>query len=141
MNASAGAEQEITEAAAAFLRRRATREVVRATVEGGTGHDASLWRDIVSLGWCGLTVPEAHGGLGLGLRALVALESGSKDGEWVVRYAVATAMERIAPRLQELEDGRHRALSTLHRLADEAQEEAPVVCLRARLALSRLSSP
>ena len=74
MNTAAGAEQEITEAAAAFLRRRATREVVRATVQGGTGHDATLWRDIVSLGWCGLTVPEAHGGLGLGLRALVALE-------------------------------------------------------------------
>ena len=74
-------------------------------------------------------------------RALVALESGSEDGEWVVRYAVATAMERIASRLQELEDGRHRVGSTLQRLADDAQEEAPVVCLRARLALSRLSSP
>jgi hypothetical protein len=72
-------------------------------------------------------------------RALVALESGAQDGEWVVRYAVATAMERITPRLQELEEGRHRAVKTLQRLADDAQEEAPVVCLRARLALSRLS--
>jgi alkylation response protein AidB-like acyl-CoA dehydrogenase len=74
LNAATSAEQEIAEAAAAFLHRRATREVVRAAVEGGTGHDATLWRDIVSLGWCGLTVPEAQGGLGLGLRALVALE-------------------------------------------------------------------
>ncbi len=74
-------------------------------------------------------------------RALVALESGAQDGEWVVRYAVATAMERITPRLQELEGGRHRAESILHRLADEGQEEAPVVWLRARLALSRLSCP
>jgi phycocyanobilin lyase beta subunit len=74
-------------------------------------------------------------------RALLALESGAQDGEWVVRYAVATAMERITPRLQELEEGRHRAVSTLHLLADDAQEEALVVCLRARLALSRLSGP
>jgi hypothetical protein len=37
-------------------------------------------------------------------RALVALECGAQDGEWVVRYAVATAMERITPRLQELEE-------------------------------------
>jgi phycocyanobilin lyase beta subunit len=74
-------------------------------------------------------------------RALLALESGAQDGEWVVRYAVATAIERITPRLQELEEGRHRAVSTLHLLADDAREEAPVVCLRARLALSRLSGP
>lgn len=74
-------------------------------------------------------------------RALLALESGAQDGEWVVRYAVATAMERIIPRLQELEEGRLRALSILHRLADESEEDAPVVCLRARLALSRLSAP
>jgi phycocyanobilin lyase beta subunit len=74
-------------------------------------------------------------------RALVALECGAQDGEWVVRYAVATAMERITPRLQELEEGRDRAVKTLQRLADDAQEEAPVVCLRARLALSRLSFP
>jgi phycocyanobilin lyase beta subunit len=74
-------------------------------------------------------------------RALGALESGSQDGEWVVRYAVATAMERITPRLQELEAGRDRAVSILQRLADAGQEDTPVVWLRARLALSRLSCP
>ena len=74
-------------------------------------------------------------------RALMALESAAQDGEWVVRYAVASAMERITPRLQEVEDGRERVVSTLHRLADDSQEDTPVVCLRARLALSRLSSP
>lgn len=74
-------------------------------------------------------------------RALGALECGALDGEWVVRYAVATAMEKITPRLQDLADGRLRAVSTLHRLADAPDEDAPVVCLRARLALSRLSPP
>lgn len=72
-------------------------------------------------------------------RALGGLEQGRGDPEWVVRYAVATALEKLALRLQELEDGRHRAAETLVSLADEGQEEALVVRLRARLALSRLS--
>jgi phycocyanobilin lyase beta subunit len=72
-------------------------------------------------------------------RALGGLEQGRGDAEWVVRYAVATALEKLALRLQELEDGRHRAAATLVSLADEGQEEVLVVRLRARLALSRLS--
>jgi len=74
-------------------------------------------------------------------RALGALEQGRGDAEWVVRYAVATALEKLALRLQELEDGRHRAAATLVSLADDGQEEVPVVRLRARLALTRLSPP
>lgn len=73
-------------------------------------------------------------------RALVALERGRHDGEWVVRYAVATAMERKALCRHELEEGRSRAVATLASLADEAHEEVTVVRLRARLALSRLPS-
>jgi alkylation response protein AidB-like acyl-CoA dehydrogenase len=67
------AQREITAAAAAFLERRLTREVVRAVVDSGSGHDAALWREIASLGWCGLCAPEDQGGLGLGLQELVGL--------------------------------------------------------------------
>ena len=74
-------------------------------------------------------------------RALTALERGRHDGEWVVRYAVATAAERITLRLQQLEGGRLRAQTTLLSLADDTQEDVPVVRLRARLALSRIPSP
>ena len=74
-------------------------------------------------------------------RALSALERGRHDGEWVVRYAVATAMEKLASRLEELEIGQRRALASLCSLADDSHEEVPVVRLRARLALSRLPSP
>lgn len=73
-------------------------------------------------------------------RALGALERGGGDPEWVVRYAVAAAMEKLALSLQELEDGRRRAAATLETLADDSHEEALVVRLRARLALSRLSA-
>jgi alkylation response protein AidB-like acyl-CoA dehydrogenase len=67
------AQREITEAAEDFLERRLTREVLRAVVQVGTGHDPALWREIAALGWCGLCVPEAQGGLGLGLQELVGL--------------------------------------------------------------------
>jgi alkylation response protein AidB-like acyl-CoA dehydrogenase len=68
------AQLEIADAARDFLQRRARREVVRAVVDAGTGHDPALWQELTALGWCGLKVPEAQGGLGLGLRELVVLE-------------------------------------------------------------------
>ena len=67
------AQCEITAAAAAFLERRLTREVVRAVVDAGSGNDPALWREIAALGWCGLCVPEDQGGLDLGLQELVGL--------------------------------------------------------------------
>lgn len=74
-------------------------------------------------------------------RALAALERGRHDGEWVVRYAVATAMERLALLRNEPEHGQGRVVACLCSLADDAHEDVPVVRLRARLALSRLSLP
>lgn len=74
-------------------------------------------------------------------RALQALEGGRHDGEWVVRYAVATAIERLAFRLEGLEEERPRAFEILQSLADATKEGVPVVRLRAKLALSRFPSP
>ncbi|MEB3302185.1 MAG: HEAT repeat domain-containing protein [Cyanobacteriota bacterium] len=85
-----------------------------------------------------LALPERHA---IEERALAALERGRLDGEWVVRYAVATAMEKLALRLQELEEGRARVVASLCSLAEHSSEEVPVVRLRAKLALSRLPSP
>jgi alkylation response protein AidB-like acyl-CoA dehydrogenase len=39
----------------------------RAMRDRGETHDAALWAKLVSLGWPALPVPEAHGGLGMGL--------------------------------------------------------------------------
>jgi phycocyanobilin lyase beta subunit len=74
-------------------------------------------------------------------RALTALERAREDAEWVVRYAVATAMEHLAGQPPELENGQERAVATLLLLSDDSREEVPVVRLRARLALSRLAIP
>ncbi|MFN7678846.1 MAG: HEAT repeat domain-containing protein [Cyanobacteriota bacterium] len=74
-------------------------------------------------------------------RSLTALERARHDGEWVVRYSVATAMERLAFSLPVMDVGRGRALTTLGSLADILQEEVPVVRLRAQLGLTRLLAP
>jgi len=73
-------------------------------------------------------------------RALHALKQAGQDAEWVVRYAVAAALEKLAVGLPAPQDGRAEAVATLVTLADIEREEAPVVRLRARLALTRLSS-
>lgn len=42
-------------------------------VEGGEGFSRSHWKAIAELGWLGLTIPEEHGGAGLGWVDLVVL--------------------------------------------------------------------
>lgn len=69
-------------------------------------------------------------------RCLQALVQGCSDDEWVVRYAVAVGLESLAPQLQEQE--RQQVLVALRGLEAESREAAPVVQLRAALALRRL---
>lgn len=57
----------IRDAAQSFLADESGSAAVRAAMESDTGFDAGVWRRIGSeLGWCGIPVPEAYGGLGLG---------------------------------------------------------------------------
>lgn len=74
-------------------------------------------------------------------RALKALQEARLDAEWVVRYAVAAALEQLALQLLPRERKHGEAVSALTELADIEQEEVPVVRLRASLALTRLSPP
>jgi phycocyanobilin lyase beta subunit len=74
-------------------------------------------------------------------RALMALREACHDAEWVVRYAVAAALEKLAFRLQAPEENHAEVVANLVTLADIAREEVPVVRLRASLALNRLTSP
>ena len=70
-------------------------------------------------------------------RCLQALVDGCRDGEWVVRYAVTVGLEALSPAL-EAADAQQRLLQALQVLGGDPAEEAPVVQLRARLALRRL---
>lgn len=71
-------------------------------------------------------------------RCLQALVDGCRDGEWVVRYAVAMALESLAPALAEQQEQWQRLEQALVQLHRNPAEEAPVVRLRAELALRRL---
>jgi phycocyanobilin lyase subunit beta len=71
-------------------------------------------------------------------RCLQALLAASADGEWVVRYAVAVALEALANRLHSRGQPLQALLGGLDSLGGDAAGNPPVVRLRARLALERI---
>jgi len=67
-------EQELLRAEVRkLLDGRCPLEQVRKIMEMGPGYEPELWRELAELGWLGLTIPEAHGGAGLGWVDLVVL--------------------------------------------------------------------
>jgi alkylation response protein AidB-like acyl-CoA dehydrogenase len=59
-------QRMIAESAEAYLAEACTMVSVCRHADEGDGFDAALWQGIAELGWCGLRLPEAVGGLGLG---------------------------------------------------------------------------
>jgi len=74
-------------------------------------------------------------------RCLGALERGSQDDEWVVRYAVVVGLESLGRSPHGPCPTPATLLDCLERLAQPAQEAIAVVRLRAQLALDRLGTP
>ena len=74
-------------------------------------------------------------------RCLGALERGSQDDEWVVRYAVVVGLESLGHSPHGPRPAPAALMDCLERLAQPAQEAIPVVRLRAQLALDRLGPP
>jgi alkylation response protein AidB-like acyl-CoA dehydrogenase len=67
-------QEELRATARAFLAERSSPERVRAAMESEAGFDAETWKRIgEELGWTAVTIPETHGGLGLGAVELTAL--------------------------------------------------------------------
>jgi alkylation response protein AidB-like acyl-CoA dehydrogenase len=66
-------QRMIREAAAGFLADASNSAAVRAAMESEAGFDPKVWKDIGELGWCGTTIAEEHGGLGLGPLELVLI--------------------------------------------------------------------
>ncbi len=81
-----------------FLARECQPERVRELMETDTAHDEKLWQAIAEQGWTGLSIPEAHGGLGLGLveLAVVAEEMGRAclPGAFLSTLTAAALIER-----------------------------------------------
>ncbi|MCH7983284.1 MAG: acyl-CoA/acyl-ACP dehydrogenase [Chloroflexi bacterium] len=66
-------QELIRSSAREFLADRSGPATVRAVAEGDAEAIASLWKDVVELGWPALTVPEEHGGAGLSFSDLAVL--------------------------------------------------------------------
>ncbi len=74
MNFGFTEEQELLRAEVRkFLEQNAPLEVVRKIVDTDEGFDRALWARMAELGWVGLCLPEAHGGVGLDLETLVVV--------------------------------------------------------------------
>jgi len=67
-------QDALRDAVRSFLANEAPMSFVRSRIEEPAGVPDELWRRIVELGWTGLLVPEAHGGLGLGLVDLLVVQ-------------------------------------------------------------------
>ncbi len=65
--------EALREQARRFLEDKSDLAKARAVMDAGSGHDASLWAEIVGLGWTALRIPEDHGGLGLSVLELCVL--------------------------------------------------------------------
>lgn len=61
------------DSASGFLGAHDQRQRVRALEDAGGGFDRALWQQLAELGWLSILVPEADGGLGLGLSELAAI--------------------------------------------------------------------
>jgi acyl-CoA dehydrogenase len=68
-------QQMVRDSARDYLAVHSDSAAVRRVTGSGPAHDAGLWRAIGGeLGWCGIALPEAVGGAGLGAPGLVLLQ-------------------------------------------------------------------
>lgn len=69
-----GDEQSmILDSAREFCRDKSPIAAVRALLSNEQGFNSAVWQQMVDLGWLGLAIPEAHGGSGMGVGALVPI--------------------------------------------------------------------
>src|SRR5215475_11373410 len=68
-------QEQLRATVRAFMQAEAPKEYVRRMAEhDDSGITPEMWRAIVDLGWPGLLVPEAQGGLGLGIIDAVVVQ-------------------------------------------------------------------
>jgi alkylation response protein AidB-like acyl-CoA dehydrogenase len=106
MNFGFTEEQELLRAEVRkFLDQNAPLEQVRKIAEQAPGFDRSLWGRMGELGWIGLTLPEAHGGVGLDFVTLVVLleETGASlfPSPLLSTFLAAKAIERAGSEAQQ----------------------------------------
>ncbi len=59
-------QKQLRNEARRFLEAKCPPKAVRAILEGPEPYDRALWKGLAEMGFLGVAIPEAHGGLGLG---------------------------------------------------------------------------
>ena len=62
---------ELLDVATSFCRDKSPIDRVRKLMDSDLGYDADVWGEMVALGWTAISIPEAHGGVGLTLAEVV----------------------------------------------------------------------
>ena len=124
MHFDLSSEQQLLQTSARkFLARECPVELVRELMETDTGFDETLWRRMADQGWVAVTLPETHGGLGLGLVELAvvaeALGRACVPGPFISTHWAAALIaeagddEQRRRHLAPLADGSERATVAL----------------------------
>jgi alkylation response protein AidB-like acyl-CoA dehydrogenase len=73
-------QQELRSTAARFLEEKSPSAKVRELMETADGFDEGTWKQMADLGWFGMAIPEAYGGIGYGFVEVTVLmeEMGKK---------------------------------------------------------------
>src|SRR5262250_1452395 len=72
MNFGFNEEQELLRSTARkFFENECASETVRKLMDGPEGMTPELWKKLAEQGWLGLIVPDAYGGMGLGVVVLM----------------------------------------------------------------------
>lgn len=136
MNAEASAPlRMIAESAADFAASHGGPGAARRVHEGGPAWEANAWKAIAGLGWLGIAVPEAAGGLELGAPALcvVAEEAGRAlltaplTAGMAAAAVLAEGGDAAAPTLQALIDGTVHVALAQAELATDGTRAAALV--------------
>jgi alkylation response protein AidB-like acyl-CoA dehydrogenase len=101
-------QEELRDSVRGVLEKECPRAVVREHVERVVQGEASdaparLWKTFVSLDWPALTVPEEHGGIGLGYPELAVVAE--ELGRVLALGPLLTTMAGFVPLLREAEGG------------------------------------
>jgi acyl-CoA dehydrogenase len=104
----------ILDTAREFCRDKSPISSVRAQLDSDSGFDQSVWNEMVALGWTGISLPEAYGGSGLGIAAVVPvvecmgrailgtpLISSALAGQLLMRSGDSAQLDRWLPAIAE----------------------------------------
>ena len=98
-------EQEaLRSAVRGFLEQESPAPHWRAMLEDERGFSDAVWSNLVELGWTGLLVPEAHGGLGLGIVDLVVVMEEMGRVPFPSPYFSSAVLATLACRALGLDD-------------------------------------